>query len=70
MPLELIALDFVWRNEGGTRHKLHFDETDYSVVVKNRASLPKPWRWEVYRAGRSRQNKAIAGLFLRPWQPR
>src|SRR5437588_8320418 len=34
-------------------HKLHFDCTDYSVVVKNRAPPPKSWRWEIYRAGRS-----------------
>jgi hypothetical protein len=33
--------------------KLHFDRTDYSVVVKNRAPPPKSWRWEIYRAGRS-----------------
>ena len=33
--------------------KLHLDRTDYSVVVKNRAPLPKSWRWEIYRAGRS-----------------
>lgn len=26
---------------------------DFSVVVKNRARPPKPWRWEIYRAGRS-----------------
>jgi hypothetical protein len=26
---------------------------DFSVVVKNRAKPPKPWRWEIYRAGRS-----------------
>jgi hypothetical protein len=32
--------------------KFGFDETDYSVVVKNRAPPPKPWRWEIYRAGR------------------
>ncbi len=31
--------------------KPHFDRTDYSVVVKNRAPPPKPWRWEIYRAG-------------------
>jgi hypothetical protein len=30
-----------------------FDDADYSVVVKNRGSPPKPWRWEIYRAGRS-----------------
>jgi hypothetical protein len=30
-----------------------FDQTDFSVVVKNRALPPKPWRWEIYRAGRT-----------------
>ena len=34
-------------------NKLHFDRTDYSVVVKNRAPPPNSWRWEIYRAGRS-----------------
>ena len=29
-----------------------FDPADYSVVVKLRGSPPKPWRWEIYRAGR------------------
>ena len=29
-----------------------FDQTDFSVVVKNRAPPPNPWRWEIYRAGR------------------
>lgn len=29
------------------------DRTDFSVVVKNRARMPKPWRWEIYRAGRT-----------------
>jgi hypothetical protein len=33
--------------------KLRFDDTDYSVVVKNRGSPRDPWRWEIYRAGRS-----------------
>jgi len=33
--------------------KIHYDRTDYSVVVKNKAPLPKSWRWEIYRAGRS-----------------
>jgi len=33
--------------------KVRFDETDYSVVVKNRGSPPDPWRWEIYRAGKS-----------------
>jgi len=30
-----------------------FDPSDYSVVVKHRAPPPNPWRWEIYRAGRS-----------------
>ena len=29
------------------------EHADFSVVVKNRAHPPKPWRWEIYRAGRS-----------------
>ncbi len=29
------------------------EHTDFSVVVKNRARPPKPWRWEIYRAGRT-----------------
>jgi hypothetical protein len=33
--------------------KLHFDRTDYSVVVKNRAPPPSPWKWEIYPVGRS-----------------
>jgi hypothetical protein len=33
--------------------KLCFDDTDYSVVVKNRRPPPNPWRWEIYRAGKS-----------------
>jgi hypothetical protein len=36
-----------------SRAMVRFDETDYSVVVKNRADPPNPWRWEIYRAGRS-----------------
>jgi hypothetical protein len=31
---------------------MRLDYTDFSVVVKDRAPLPKPWRWEIYRAGR------------------
>jgi hypothetical protein len=31
----------------------HFDQSDFSVAVKHRASPPKPWRWEIYRAGRN-----------------
>jgi hypothetical protein len=30
-----------------------FEPNDYSVVVKNRGNPPDPWRWEIYRAGRS-----------------
>jgi hypothetical protein len=30
-----------------------FESSDFSLVVKCRAAPPKPWRWEIYRAGRS-----------------
>ncbi len=29
------------------------EHPDFSVVVKDRAAAPKPWRWEIYRAGRT-----------------
>jgi hypothetical protein len=29
------------------------DHADFSVAVKRRADSPKPWRWEIYRAGRN-----------------
>jgi hypothetical protein len=30
-----------------------FDRADFSFVVKRRGSPTKPWRWEIYCAGRS-----------------
>ena len=33
--------------------KFRFDDADYSVVVKHRGSPPNPWRWEIYRAGKT-----------------
>ena len=33
--------------------KVGFDDKDYSVVVKNRGAPPNPWKWEIYRAGKS-----------------
>ena len=43
---------------GYQAHELHmdrlrFDDTDYTVAVKNRAPPPNSWRWEIYRAGRT-----------------
>jgi len=32
---------------------MNYDHTDYMFVVKNRGSPAKPWRWEIYRAGRT-----------------
>lgn len=29
------------------------EHEDFSVVVKTRGRPPKPWRWEIYRAGRN-----------------
>jgi hypothetical protein len=30
-----------------------FDSADYSFVVKRRGIPQKPWRWEIYCAGKS-----------------
>ena len=43
--------------------KLHFERTDYSVVVKNRAPPPNAWRWEIYRAGNASQIKQSSVYF-------
>jgi hypothetical protein len=43
--------------------KLHFDCTDYSVVVKNMAPPPGSWKWQIYRAGRSSPIKQSSVYF-------
>jgi hypothetical protein len=40
-----------------------FDPTDYSFVVKRRGASAKPWRWEIYRAGRSGPVECSPGFF-------
>src|ERR1044072_2033934 len=39
------------------------EHPDFSVVVKNRGSLPAPWRWEIYRSGRNTPVKRSEGNF-------
>lgn len=39
------------------------DHLDFSVVVKRRATPPKPWRWEIYRAGRTSPIQQSGGCF-------
>jgi hypothetical protein len=46
-----------------TMDKLHFDRTDYSVVVKNKAPPPGSWKWQIYRAGRSSPIKQSSVCF-------
>jgi hypothetical protein len=42
----------------------HFDPSDYSFVVKRRGrTAAKPWRWEIYRAGRSGPVESSPGFF-------
>jgi len=35
----------------GQAMRILFDPIDFSVIVKGCAPPPKPWRWEIYRAG-------------------
>jgi hypothetical protein len=30
------------------------DTSDYSLAVKNKGRPPRPWRWEIYAAGKSK----------------
>jgi hypothetical protein len=39
------------------------EEDDFSVVVKHRAPPPKPWRWEIYRAGRNSPIESSSVLY-------
>lgn len=40
-----------------------FDPSDFSFVVKIRGGPAKPWRWEIYRAGRSGPVECSLGFF-------
>jgi hypothetical protein len=31
-----------------------FDPAEYTLAIKNRGRPPKPWRWEIYAAGKSK----------------
>ena len=31
-----------------------FSPIDYSLAIKNKGHPPKPWRWEIYAAGKSK----------------
>jgi hypothetical protein len=42
---------------------IRFEPTDFSVVVKSRGKPPNPWRWEIYRAGRSNAVEQSAVFF-------
>ena len=38
--------------------------TDFSVVMKRKGEPPNPWRWEIYRAGRSTPVKTSLVYFF------
>jgi hypothetical protein len=40
-----------------------FDPADFSFVVKRRGNPPKPWRWEIYRAGKNDPVERSVGFF-------
>ena len=40
-----------------------FDPADFSFVVKRRGNPPKPWRWEIYRAGKNEPVERSAVFF-------
>jgi hypothetical protein len=40
-----------------------FDREDYAVVVKLRGDPPRPWRWEIYCAGKRQPIERSESLF-------
>jgi hypothetical protein len=61
--LNIRVLEIITRRASPMDKLSHFDDTDYSVVVKSRAAPPNSWRWEIYRAGRSSPIKQSTVLF-------
>jgi hypothetical protein len=39
------------------------DPADFSFVVKRRGNPPKPWRWEIYCAGKNDPVERSVGFF-------
>jgi hypothetical protein len=35
-------------------NELSFNPSDYSLAIKNRGRSPKPWKWEINAAGKSK----------------
>ena len=33
---------------------LSLDPSDYTVAIRNKGRPPKPWRWEIYAAGKNK----------------
>jgi hypothetical protein len=40
-----------------------YSRDDYSVVVKHKEGAPKPWGWEIYRAGTANPIKVPSDYF-------
>jgi hypothetical protein len=36
-------------------HASAVDSNEYSVAIKNEGRPPKPWRWKIYEAGKSKR---------------
>ena len=30
------------------------DSSDYTLAIKNKGRAPRPWRWEIYAAGKAK----------------
>ncbi len=40
-----------------------YEPRDFSVSVRSKGKAPKPWRWEIHRAGRSSAVEQSSELF-------
>jgi hypothetical protein len=57
------ALAFMRRQAYAQRMFIQNERTDFSVAIKRRGKPPNPWRWEIYRAGRSSAIAQSSELF-------
>ena len=54
MPLPDLSLASQKLNSTRMKKAPSFNPFDYTLAIKNKGRAPRPWRWEIYAAGKSK----------------
>ena len=52
--MHFLSLLVASRNFNRMEKPPHLAPFDYTLAIKNKGRPPKPWRWEIYAAGKSK----------------